>query len=377
MAKKSKARIVDKSKTQSGGAEKTDPNLVEFTYYFQRAGTPAKNSERTGERRVTPTTAEAAAQHLWRRNGRFAEFIADCAALPDESGAEHPEPRHVQIPLLPREVGLVKKESGFPEQEPFAAILGCVDARAPVETLFAQGFDDLYTIRMAGNTLGPDCAGSLHYALHSFGALKGKDEQELAKRTLRLVVALGHSDCGAVTTAVNTFLDPAALPGLEGKYLPDGSVRGLLAKIQHPAVAAALEALPVGSLGTSPHSTKIHLAALIDISVHLNAAWCAHEIMTLVEQYDWVDSHRRVEVRYGVFDPRDCYVRAGSEHYLFVEQGQVAPAPDQHSHALAPPPADLRELRQLGTKLAEKITLRCATKGGMEALSRHYRVVLP
>lgn len=368
MARKPRASTAPTSDQSSNRS--ADADLVEFTYYYRRDSAHATNKRETGEAtRSAPTTAIAAATSLWQRNRLFAGFIADCADGPaGRKGAA----RQVRIRLEPREVGLVKKATGFPDQEPFAAILGCVDARAPVELLFAQGFDDLYITRVAGNTLGPDCAGSLHYALHSFAALKGTAPEDLPKKTLRLVVALGHADCGAVTAAVKTFLEPESLPGLEGKYLPDGSIGGLLAKIHHPSVAVAVEALPENALGTSAHAAQIRMAALIDLSVYLNAAWSARQMQALVQQYDWLSPDLAVEVRYGVFDPRDCHVRAGAEHYLFVD-GKPAQSPARVEDALAPPPADLRELRQLADRLAAKIKKHGSTKSGMEGLAHHYR----
>ncbi len=375
MAKKSKPATGREPEPAAEQKAKHDPNLVEFTYCFERIDhDTAETSAPTKAKRFSLSGAESAARHLWQQNGRFAQFMYECSLPRDQPCAGT---GHVRIPLVPREVGLVKKASGFPEQEPFAAVVGCVDARAPVELLFAQGFDDLYITRIAGNTLGADCAGSLHYAVHSFAALAGTPAADLSKKPLRLIVALGHSDCGAVTAAVNTFLDPAELPKLEGQYLPDGSVGGLLAKIHHPAVAMALEALPVGSLGSGPHATQLHLAALIDLSVYLNAAWTAHETVKIIQQYEWEDPKLAVEARYGVFDPRDCYVRAGSENYLATDGSGRPLPPACVEDALRPPPADLKALKALAAALAEKVKGCCLVEGGMEHMSRHYRVHHP
>jgi carbonic anhydrase len=349
------------------------PNLVEFTYYYRRDGASEPANDRfTVEDRLPPATAADAAKRLWERNGCFAAFIARCQGKPISPGLCPVDP--VRIPLVKREVGLEKKPSGFPEQEPFAAILACVDARAPVELLFTQGFDDLYIVRVAGNPLGPDVAGSLHYALHSFAALAATKPADLPKKTLRLIVSLGHSDCGAVTAAVKTYLGLEALPKLEGRYLPDGSVGGLLAKLQHPAAAIAAELLPEGSLGPGKGPEEIRLAAIIDVAVYLNAAWSAHKLVELVQQYDYAGPDREVEVRYGVFDPRDCFVRAGSKNYLFVQPGVHASAPGSVEEALAPPPADLKGLRSLGEELAESIKHHGSSEEGMAALAQHFRI---
>lgn len=74
-------------------------------------------------------------------------------------------------------------------QEPFAIILGCSDSRVPSELVFDQGFGDLFVIRVAGNIVAPSQVGSVEFAASKFGT--------------RLVVVLGHSQCGAVNAAVD------------------------------------------------------------------------------------------------------------------------------------------------------------------------------
>jgi carbonic anhydrase len=69
-------------------------------------------------------------------------------------------------------------------QEPFAIILGCSDSRVPTEFVFDQGLGDLFSIRVAGNIVASSQVGSVEFAAASYGT--------------RLVVVLGHSQCGAV-----------------------------------------------------------------------------------------------------------------------------------------------------------------------------------
>jgi carbonic anhydrase len=69
-------------------------------------------------------------------------------------------------------------------QEPFAIILGCSDSRVPAEIVFDQGLGDLFVIRVAGNIVAASQVGSVEFAAERFGT--------------RLVVVLGHSQCGAV-----------------------------------------------------------------------------------------------------------------------------------------------------------------------------------
>jgi len=69
-------------------------------------------------------------------------------------------------------------------QEPFAIILGCSDSRVPAEIIFDQGLGDLFVIRVAGNIVAPSQVGSVEFAAERYGT--------------RLVVVLGHSNCGAI-----------------------------------------------------------------------------------------------------------------------------------------------------------------------------------
>ena len=73
-------------------------------------------------------------------------------------------------------------------QYPFAAILSCIDSRVPVEHVFNLGIGDAFVARVAGNVVDPAIIGSLEYACAVAGT--------------PLLVVLGHSKCGAVTSAV-------------------------------------------------------------------------------------------------------------------------------------------------------------------------------
>jgi carbonic anhydrase len=79
-------------------------------------------------------------------------------------------------------------------QAPFAAILGCSDSRVPVEIVFDQGLGDLFVIRVAGNIVAPSQIGSVEFAAERFGT--------------RLVVVLGHTQCGAIDAALEQLQRP-------------------------------------------------------------------------------------------------------------------------------------------------------------------------
>ena len=107
-------------------------------------------------------------------------------------------------------------------QEPFAIILGCSDSRVPAELVFDQGFGDLFVIRVAGNIVAPSQVGSVEFAASRFGT--------------RLVVVMGHSQCGAVV---------ATLDELQGRSTNQSANLRSIVDLVRPAVEPllALEAL--------------------------------------------------------------------------------------------------------------------------------------
>jgi carbonic anhydrase len=82
------------------------------------------------------------------------------------------------------------------EQQPFAIILGCSDARVPAEVVFDQGLGDLFVIRVAGNIVAPSQVGSVEFAADRFGT--------------PLVVVMGHTECGAVMTTLDEVRSPSS-----------------------------------------------------------------------------------------------------------------------------------------------------------------------
>jgi carbonic anhydrase len=81
----------------------------------------------------------------------------------------------------------VKETAGG--QAPFAAILGCMDSRVSPELVLDQRIGDIFVVRIAGNFVNTDIIGSLEYATKVAGA--------------KLIIVLGHSECGAVKGAID------------------------------------------------------------------------------------------------------------------------------------------------------------------------------
>jgi carbonic anhydrase len=107
-------------------------------------------------------------------------------------------------------------------QEPFAIVLGCSDSRVPAELVFDQGLGDLFVIRVAGNIVAPSQIGSVEFAAARFGT--------------RLVVVVGHSQCGAVTATVEELLGRATTP--------TKSLRSIVDRVR-PSVQALLAGRPM------------------------------------------------------------------------------------------------------------------------------------
>ena len=92
-------------------------------------------------------------------------------------------------------------------QWPFAVILSCIDSRTSAELIFDQGLGDIFSIRIAGNIINTDILGSMEFACKISGA--------------KLIVVLGHDNCGAIKGACD--------------HVEMGNLTELLAKLQ-PAV---------------------------------------------------------------------------------------------------------------------------------------------
>jgi carbonic anhydrase len=91
--------------------------------------------------------------------------------------------------------GNVRRAELAQGQEPFAAILSCSDSRVALEIIFDQGLGDLFVVRVAGNIVAPSQLASIEFAAAKFGT--------------RLVVVLGHSQCGAIQATLEELRQPA------------------------------------------------------------------------------------------------------------------------------------------------------------------------
>jgi carbonic anhydrase len=200
------------------------------------------------------------------------------ASLFDGSEGASGITRHT-VDINPNDLGLLLGEEGVPRQRPFAAILGCSDARVPVELIFSEGPNDLFVVRVAGNGLGAEVLGSLQYAIDHL------------RDSLCLVVVLGHSGCGALSAAVDLFLEPAGYLPLAGNH----ALRGIL---DRQLIVVQATARRLASVFGQDVSRRTHYReALIEASIGVNAALTAYAVRQEFQGFD----QRRLRTVFGVY----------------------------------------------------------------------------
>ncbi len=96
--------------------------------------------------------------------------------------------RFVSSDLTARDHSMQIRESAE-SQFPKAIVLSCVDSRVPVEDVFDKGIGDIFVVRVAGNFINDDILGSMEFATKVAGA--------------KLILVLGHENCGAIHAAID------------------------------------------------------------------------------------------------------------------------------------------------------------------------------
>ncbi len=128
-------------------------------------------------------------------------------------------------------------------QQPFAIILGCSDSRVPAEIVFDQGLGDLFVIRVAGNIVAPSQVGSVEFAAARYGS--------------RLVVVLGHSQCGAILATLEELRIPTENQSQNLRAIVDRvrpSVEGLLTtELRHDPEALVKQAVRANIAASVDH----------------------------------------------------------------------------------------------------------------------------
>ena len=130
-------------------------------------------------------------------------------------------------------------------QQPFAIILGCSDSRVPAEIVFDQGLGDLFVIRVAGNIVAPSQVGSVEFAAARFDT--------------KLVVVLGHSQCGAIIATLEELRRPGEHQSRNLRSIVDRvrpSVEGLLGGPLSNDPAALVREAELANIRRSVHHLR-------------------------------------------------------------------------------------------------------------------------
>jgi carbonic anhydrase len=183
-----------------------------------------------------PIDAQTALSMLKEGNARF-------LAESRQAGASNHQQRRLEL---------------VQDQSPFAIVLGCSDSRVPAEIIFDQGLGDLFVIRVAGNIVAPSQIGSVEFAAERFGT--------------RLVVVLGHSNCGAITATIEELSKSA---GDASRHL-----RSIVNRIR-PSVAALLET----NLRLDKHALE-HVATRANIHMSVDHLRHGSELLENLIQTD-------------------------------------------------------------------------------------------
>lgn len=137
----------------------------------------------------------------------------------------------------PHQKGQARRSELTNGQHPFAVIVSCSDSRVPPELLFDQGLGNLFVIRVAGNVLDSIELGSVEYAVEHLGT--------------KLIVILGHENCGAVKAALD-----------DGEHPLPPHIKAITTKLQ-PAVAAAKAANTANIYETAADTNIVNMAAIV------------------------------------------------------------------------------------------------------------------
>ena len=126
----------------------------------------------------TPASPEEALRRLMEGNRRFASD---------------------QYTSIPKDLKVLKEHT-VDKQEPFAAVLSCADSRVPVELVFDQTIGHIFVSRVAGNVINSEIIGSLEYGAAVLG--------------IKVLLVMGHSNCGAVSAAIAKKSVPGQIASL-------------------------------------------------------------------------------------------------------------------------------------------------------------------
>ena len=148
----------------------------------------------------------------------------------------------------------VLKAKTAEKQQPFAAVLSCADSRVPVELVFDQTIGHIFVCRIAGNVTTPEVIASLEYGAAVLGT--------------RVILVLGHSNCGAVAATIKGSAVPGQISALYPRIRPAVDLAG-------PNIEAAAKA-----------NAKIHAKLLAEASTVIGGLVKDNKIKVVAGYYD-------------------------------------------------------------------------------------------
>lgn len=114
--------------------------------------------------------------------------------------------RFVELKLKHPDESKARRKEMLQGQHPFVVILSCSDSRVPAELIFDQGLGDIFVVRNAGNVLDEHVIGSIEYAVMHCG--------------VKLIVIMGHQDCGAIAATLSGVSETKYIQSLENSIKP-------------------------------------------------------------------------------------------------------------------------------------------------------------
>lgn len=190
--------------------------------------------------------------------------------------------RFVRNERLQRDIYRQIRVTADEGQHPIAAVLGCMDSRAPTEMLFDVGIGDLFSLRIAGNVAGQKVLGSLEFACQAKGA--------------KVIVVLGHTDCGAVTSACQLALQKQSVADI--KEMPH--IQYVLGPLMH-SVDNVYDIMQPRSL------TPAFIDQVTVMNVHYNIQYIIKHSAVLREMLE----HQQIDIVGAIYD-----VKTGKVNFL-------------------------------------------------------------
>lgn len=250
-----------------------------------------------------PRNNREALKLLEQGNDRFCTMVERVQEI-GKGKIDHPP---MVIPVNPIQLGIPIMKGLEPAHSPFALVLGCSDARAPIERILDCTANDVFVVRVAGNVLGVECLGSVDYAA------------TVLRSSLQSVLVMGHTSCGAVGAAVDLYLSPSNFAEIAFSHAVRTLTDRILLSVRH--AARGLEKVH----GTRVHKNKKYRDWLKTTSCFLNAAVTAFDLQREVNSIT-----KGLAVSYTIYDM--AWTRIGALPIRSHEEAENTPrfaaAPD-------------------------------------------------